>query len=130
MSPKPTTIAEYLAPLPREKRAALQKLRKDIRAAVPSAEECISYGLPGFRYGGKLLTAFGAAANHCALYGAIPATSFKDLAAYDTSRGTIRFDPARPMPTALVRRLMKARVAEIEARKAAFRSPAKKPKRR
>ncbi|HEU5249772.1 MAG TPA: DUF1801 domain-containing protein, partial [Thermoanaerobaculia bacterium] len=89
----PQTIDEYLAPLSKEKRAALERLRKDIRSAAPGAEECISYQIPGFRLDGRLLVSFGAAANHCALYpGAFPVEAHrKELEAYDTSKGTIRF---------------------------------------
>ncbi len=110
----PKTIGEYLAPLSSGKRAALQKLRKDVKAAAPGAEECISYGIPAFRLGGKLLVAFGAAANHCAFYpGAFPLAAHKaDLEAYDTAKGTIRFPAEKPLPAALVRKLVKARIAE------------------
>lgn len=65
MSTKPQTIDDYLAPLSSEKRAALEKLRRDIKSAAPKAEECISYDIPGFPLGGKLLVSFGAGANHC-----------------------------------------------------------------
>ena len=68
MSPKPQTIDEYLARLSKEKRVALEKLRRAIKAAAPKTEECISYGLAAFRLNGKFLVAFGAAANHCAFY--------------------------------------------------------------
>jgi uncharacterized protein YdhG (YjbR/CyaY superfamily) len=111
---KPTTIDEYLAPLSNEKRAALEKLRTDIRAVAPQAQECISYQIPAFRLGGRLLVAFGAAANHCAFYpGALPVEAHKDeLKAYKTSKGTIRFQADRPLPATLVRKLVKTRIAE------------------
>jgi len=111
---KPETIDEYLAPLSGEKRAALEKLRRDIRSAAPEAEECISYQVPAFRLRGRLLVAFGMGANHCAFYpGAYPIEALKDeLEAYDTSKGTIRFQAGKPLPTALVRKLVKARLAE------------------
>ena len=112
---KPTTIDAYLAPLRSEQRAALEKLRKTIRAAVPRAEECISYQIPGFRLDGKPLVWFGAAANHCAIYGLV-AVDKKDLEDYDTSGcGTIRFQPDKPLPAALVRKLLKARAETIAA---------------
>lgn len=112
--PQPQTIDEYLAPLSPEKRAALEKLRKAIKAAAPKAEECISYQIPAFRLNGKLLVAFGAAAKHCAFYpGSHPVEAHKDeLKAYDTSKGTIRFPPNSPLPAALVRKLVKTRIAE------------------
>jgi len=108
------TIDEYLAPLSSEKRAALEKLRKAIKAAAPKAEECISYQLPAFRLEGRLLVGFGAAANHCAFYpGAYPIEACQDeLEDYDTSKGTIRFPPDRPLPATLVRKLVKARIAQ------------------
>jgi uncharacterized protein YdhG (YjbR/CyaY superfamily) len=119
MSAKPTTIDEYLAPLSGEKRSALEKLRRSIRSAAPDAEECISYGIPAFRLGGRLLVAFGAAENHCALYaGAFPVKAHKDeLEAYDTSKGTIRFDAESPLPASLVRKLVKSRIAERSAKR-------------
>ena len=117
LSAKPKTIDEYLAPLSDEKRAALQKLRRAIKAAAPKAEECISYDMPGFRLDGKLLVSFAVAAKHCAFYpGAAPVAGHKeDLKAYSTSRGTIRFPPDSPLPATLVRKLVKARIAERSA---------------
>ena len=107
----PKTINAYLARIDRDKRAALQKLRKDIRAAAPRAEECISYQMPGFRLDGKMLVWFGAAAHHCSFFpGGIVSEFKKDLAKYDTSKGTIRFDPAHPLPATLVRKIVKARI--------------------
>ena len=109
----PRTIDEYLAPLSGEKRAALQKLRGAIKAAAPDAEECISYQIPAFRLGGRMLVAFGAAAKHCAFYaGSSPVESYQDeLKAYDTSKGTIRFQPESPLPASLVRKLVDAQIA-------------------
>jgi uncharacterized protein YdhG (YjbR/CyaY superfamily) len=120
MAPKPRTktrtmtVDGYLAGLSDDQRAALQKLRKTIRAAAPKAEECISYRLPAFRLNG-VLVAFGATGNHCAFYpmSASTVASHKDeLKDYDTSKGTIRFQPDHPLPAALVRKLVKARIAE------------------
>jgi len=108
---KPSTIDEYLAPLGDEQRAALERLRKIIHSAAPGAEECISYGLPAFRLDGKCFIYIGAAAKHCAIYGALgtDAEMFKD---YDTSsKGTVRFQPDDPLPAALVKKLVKARIA-------------------
>ncbi len=124
MAAKPTTIDEYLAGLSDNKRTALEKVRQAIKAAAPRAEECISYQLPAFRLDGRLLVGFGAAAKHCALYGAMPVEAFeKELAAYDTSKGTIRFTPDRPIPATVVRKLIKARIAERAAAAAARRAP-------
>src|SRR2546421_5353570 len=107
------TIDEYLAALSDDKRVALEKLRKIIRAAAPKAEECISYQLAAFRLNG-MLVAFGATANHCAFYLMSSSTveAHRDeLKEYDTSKGTIRFQADKPLPVALVRKLVKARIA-------------------
>ena len=119
MSPKPRTIDEYLAPLSSQKRAALEKLRRAIKSAAPKSEECISYQIPAFRLGGRLLVAFGAAANHCAFYpGAFPLEAHKgEVKSYDTSKGTIRFRPDSPLPATLVRKLVKTRIAQYAARR-------------
>lgn len=128
MSAKPKTVDEYLEPLDREKRAALQKLRRAIRAAAPKAEQTISYGILAFRLDGRLLVAFGAAANHCAFYpGALPIRVLKaEVKSYDTSKGTIRFKPDDPLPAALVRKLVKARIAEHAARRGSGASRGKR----
>ena len=119
LSAKPQTIDEYLAPLSNEKRAALEKLRRAIKSAAPKAEECISYGIPAFRLDGRMLVAFGAAAKHCSFYpGAYPVKTHKEeLKAYDTSKGTIRFQVDNPLPATLVRKLVKTRIAEYSSNK-------------
>jgi uncharacterized protein YdhG (YjbR/CyaY superfamily) len=109
------TIDEYLAGVDADSRAALQKVRRAIRAAAPEAEECISYGMPAFRLNGKLIAGFRAAANHCSFHpmsGATVATLRAELVEYDTSPGTVRFSPRAALPATLVRRLVKARIAE------------------
>lgn len=119
MRTKAETTDEYLAAVSEDKRAALEKLRKDIQAAAPGAEECICYGLPAFRLDGKRLVAYGAAKTHCAFYPMSARTIPEHLDAlegYDTSEGTVRFSPKKPLPTALVRKLVRARIAEIGAK--------------
>jgi uncharacterized protein YdhG (YjbR/CyaY superfamily) len=114
MAAKPGNIDEYLAALSDDKRVALDKLRKTIRAAAPDAEECISYQLAAFRQNG-MLVAFGATGKHCAFYLMSSSTveaHKEELKEYDTSKGTIRFQADKPLPTALVRKLVKARIAE------------------
>ena len=127
---KPKNIDEYLAALSDDKRAALERLRKIIRAAVPKAEECISYQLPAFRLDGKCFVWFGAAANHCAFYPGGIVQDFKDeLAAFKTRKGTIQFQPDDPIPATLVRKLVKARIAQTAARrKRSARGPRKRSK--
>jgi uncharacterized protein YdhG (YjbR/CyaY superfamily) len=115
MKAKPKTIDEYFAALSDDKRAALEKLRKTIWAAAPKAEECTSYGLPAFRLEGRPLVAFGATKNHCAFYPMSSSTieaHNDELKDYETSKGTIRFQADKPLPVALVRKLVKARIAE------------------
>lgn len=114
MKRTPTTHDEYLENLPKEFRQALEKLRKTIRAAAPLAEECISYGICGFRQEG-MLVGYGATAKHCSFFLMSNTTvaAHEDLLAdYDTSKGTIRFAPDEPLPAKLVRKLVKARLAE------------------
>ena len=114
MADKPQSIDEYLATVSEDQRAALEKLRKTIMSVAPTAEECISYQICAFRQNG-MLVGFGAAAKHCAFYPMSSTTvaAFKDdLKDYDTSKGTIRFQPDKPLPAALVRKLVKARLAE------------------
>jgi len=116
---KPKTIDEYLAGVDADHRDALQTLRETIHTVAPKAEECISYGIPAFRLNGRSLVFFGAWANHCAFY---PGSSnalrkFRDeLRNFQTSKGTLRFSPDKPVPVALVKKLLKARIAENNAR--------------
>lgn len=135
---KAATVDDYLAGLAPDQRAALERLRRSIRAAAPDAEECISYGLPAFRQG-RVLVGFGAAAKHCALYlfsDATVAAHQDDLARYATSKGAVRFPPGAPLPATLVRKLVKARLAEnasSDARRGAGagdRKPASPPRAR
>jgi uncharacterized protein YdhG (YjbR/CyaY superfamily) len=110
---KPKTHNDYLAAVTEDKRAALQKLRKAIKAATPKAEECISYQLPAFRLNGRFLVAYGAGANHCAFYpGSVVQALKKELKGYDTSKGTIRFSADKPLPAVLVRKLVRLRIEE------------------
>jgi uncharacterized protein YdhG (YjbR/CyaY superfamily) len=100
MPQKPTSIDEYLAAVTAEKRAALEALRAEIASAAPDAEECISYDVPTFRLDGKMLVSFAAAANHLAFYaGADPIRTHEaELRGFDTAKGTVRFQPDRPLP--------------------------------
>jgi uncharacterized protein YdhG (YjbR/CyaY superfamily) len=108
---RPESIDEYLAGVSEDQRRALGKLRAQIKAAVPRATESISYGIPTFKLDGKPVMYFAAWANHCSLYGfpmeAVPAN-------YVTSKGTIRFPADKPLPAALVTKLVKASIARLE----------------
>lgn len=107
----------YLAKLSADKRATLEKVRKAIRAAAPDAEEGMSYGMPAFIQG-KPIAGYSASANHCSYFpmsGAITAQFEDELAKYEVSKGGFRFSIGKPPPATLIRKLVKARLAEIEA---------------
>ena len=112
-------MSEYLSTLSADKRAALQHVRRAIKAAAPKAEECISYGIPAFKLDGRILAWYGAAKNHCSFFpGAAPIKALaSELKAYRISKGTVRFPPDRPLPAALVKKLVKARIAERAERR-------------
>jgi uncharacterized protein YdhG (YjbR/CyaY superfamily) len=114
---QPTNIDEYLATVSDEHKAALEKLRKQIRAAAPKAEECISYQVPTFRQNGVLVS-FAAFKDHCSFFpGAAPIEAHKDeLKNFQLSKGTIRFQPEKPIPAALIRTIVKERIAQNEKR--------------
>ncbi len=126
-------IDEYLAGVPEEARSTLEKLRKTIRAVAPKAVEVISYQIPMFKYEG-MLVAFAAFKNHCSLFAGtgVIAAYKEDLERYQTSKGTIRFPAGKPLPAALVKKLVKARIRENEAKasRRARSRMAKTPKRR
>ena len=115
----PKTIDEYLATVSIEHRAALEKLRQQIKTAAPKAEECISYQMPAFRQNGGLVW-FGAAKNHCAFYPGSTAIEvlYDDLKKFELSKGSFRFQPDKPIPATLVRKIVKERVAANEKRAA------------
>ena len=115
---RPKTAAEYVAAAPKDKRAALTALRKTIKAAAPKATEGISYGIVGFKHNGKPLVYLGYAKTHCAVYGStghFVETHAAELKGYEVSKGTIRFPADKPVPARLVTKMVKVRVAEIDA---------------
>src|SRR5437899_9519063 len=115
MARKPTTIDEYLAAVKGKKRAALDKLRKTIRTIVPKAEECISYGIPAFRLDGTIVAGFAATKKGCSYFpfsGATLGTLADELEDYEQTKSSLHFDPVAPLQATLVRKLIKARIAE------------------
>jgi len=128
MKNRPATVDDFLAALTPAKRATLGKLRRAIKAAAPEAEECISYGIPAFRHEGRVLVFFGGGKHHCSFYpGAHPIAMHKAaLKGYRTSKGTVRFPVDEPLPAALVRKLVKARIAEQAAKRSAAGGRSKK----
>jgi uncharacterized protein YdhG (YjbR/CyaY superfamily) len=115
----PKNIDEYLAAVPEPARSTLNKIRAAIRSAVPpQAAEIISYGIPAFKYKGVLVW-FAAFSDHCSLFptAAVIEEFESELKGLSTSKGTIQFPTDKPLPATLVRKLVKARIAQIESKK-------------
>lgn len=118
-SVRPKNVDEYLAAAPEEARAALAKLRKTIRAAAPKATEVISYQIPAYKHHG-LLVGFAALKDHCTFHimsTEVTRAHASELKGYKIGKASIRFIPGNPLPTALVRKLIRARIAENESRR-------------
>ena len=118
---KAADVESYLAACPEPHRATLQKLRATIRSVVPKeTTEAISYGMPSFRYKGGLV-GYAAFKEHCSFFpmsGRLVEEFADELKAYKTSKGTIQFPVDKPLPAALVKKMVKARVAQNETKKA------------
>ncbi len=112
-------VDAYVGGLASDQRAAIEALRETIQAAAPEAVDAFSYGAPAFRYRGRPLVAYHASKEHCSLFVMSPAVIVAhrdDLVSFDTSKGTIRFTPDRPLPDSLVTALVHERMAEIDAK--------------
>ena len=120
MTGKPETIDDYLATVSGEKRAALQKLRKTILSIQPAAEECISYRIPAFRVDGVVVAGFHATAKGCSYFpfsGSTLRTLAKDLSGFSMTKSALHFEVDQPLSVTLVRKLLKARIAEVGLRR-------------
>ena len=112
------SVADYLKAVPPAQRTLLKKVRQTIRAAAPKATEVISYGIPGYKHHGMLVY-FAAFKDHCSLFGvggALMKEHARSLAPFKKSKGTIQFTVDKPLPLPLLRKLVKARVAQNEAK--------------
>jgi uncharacterized protein YdhG (YjbR/CyaY superfamily) len=116
----PKTFAEYVTKAPKPARGTLVKMRGAIRSAMPAeATETISYGIPAFRHGKRVTVWYAAFAEHCSLFPtAAVIDEFRDeLAGFSTSKGTIHFPLGKPLPVALIKKLVKARLKQSESKK-------------
>jgi uncharacterized protein YdhG (YjbR/CyaY superfamily) len=114
----PTSVEEYLGALPEAPRAALEKLRKTIKAAAPQATETITYEMPTFKQNGRFLVSYAAFKNHCSLFPAsakVLEAHGEELKPYFTGKGTLRFTVDRPIPAALVKKIVKTLIEENAA---------------
>lgn len=112
-------IDAYLKTVSPDRRAALQQLRETIHAVLPGLEECISYSMPAFRHDGRVVAGFLATTKGCSYFpfsGSTLGTLASSLAKYSRTKSALHFDPKHGLPKTLVRKLLKARVAEIESR--------------
>jgi len=110
-------IDDYLAGVTPSSRTLLQKLRKTIRSIVPEVEECISYGMPAFRYRGRIIAGFRATSKGCSYYpfsGTTLKTLADDIEGHSQTKSALHFGPDKPLRVSLVRKLLKARIAEGE----------------
>lgn len=114
---KPSTIDEYLKTVPEDRRRALEDLRARIRSIVPGVEECISYRIPAFRINGVVVAGFCATSKGCSYFpfsGSTLKSLARHLVRYDQTKSSLHFSTNKPLPTALVRKLIKARIKETE----------------
>ena len=118
--PKPASVEDYLAGLPEKPRATLEKVRRAIRSAVPEATEGIAWQMPAFRAHDRWLVGYAAFRDHCSFFPMstrVLEAFAAELESFSTSKGTIRFSADHPLPAALVKNMVRARVEEVAARR-------------
>jgi uncharacterized protein YdhG (YjbR/CyaY superfamily) len=118
MATRPATVAEYLAALPEDRRAALEDLRRTVAAAAPDAVECIAYDMPAYRLDGRFMCSFGAYKRHYSLFPASQAvldTLGDEAAAYARGKGTFQFPAKDPLPLDLIAQIVRIRREETAA---------------
>jgi len=118
MASRPRTIDEYLAALSQDRRNALERLRRTIHKIVPKVEECISYSMPAFRFEGHVIAGFLSTKAGCSYFpfsGSTLSSLVDELSEYDQTKGALHFDPKRPLPVLLVKKLLNARIAETQS---------------
>jgi uncharacterized protein YdhG (YjbR/CyaY superfamily) len=116
----PTTVDEYLAALPADRRAVMEDLRRTIREAAPDADEVITYKMPGFRLNGRFLVSYDAFKNHYSFFPGSQAmidTLGDEIAPYVAGRGTLRFPANRPIPLETIAKAVRIRLDEVAAEK-------------
>jgi uncharacterized protein YdhG (YjbR/CyaY superfamily) len=110
-------VDRYLAALDEPKRSTLEQLRASILEVIPEAEQCISYGMPAFRIGGKVVAGFAAFKNHLSYLphsGSVLSTLADEVSGYESSKGALRFAIDKPLPERLVKKLVAARLRELD----------------
>lgn len=116
---KPVTVDAYMAALGEAMRPALAELRATIRSAAPEADEVIAYDMPAYRSNGKFVVSFSAFKDHCSLFpasGAVMAKYGDVLRPHLSGKATLRFDPAKPIPTAIIADIVRIRLAEVNGK--------------
>jgi uncharacterized protein YdhG (YjbR/CyaY superfamily) len=114
---KPSTIDDYLESVPEDRRRALEDLRVKIRSIIPDAQECISYRIPAFRLNGVVVAGFCATAKGCSYFpfsGSTLKSLARDTGRYVQTKGSLHFSPDEPLPTSLVHKLIKTRIAQTK----------------
>jgi uncharacterized protein YdhG (YjbR/CyaY superfamily) len=113
----PPNVDAYLAALPHDQGSALENVRKTIKATAPDAVETISYQMPAFKLNGRFLVSYAAFKDHCSFFpgSAVPEELVDEVRPFVAGKGTLRFTPEQPIPAALIKKIVKIRMSEIQA---------------